>query len=382
MFKFKINKKTPFFFNCFLIFFVFSLSLSCPFEVQAIIEFEDAVFPELATNGRALAMGNAFICKVDDSASVFYNPAGLGSVRYGHFHLTNLHLETNKALLRTSTGGQLTEVAGNVTKAFDLDGVRQLLLENRGEMVHNRFNFMPNILMRYFSLGYMFSTQKRATIGTEEGALFEFATRRDHGPFAALNISLFGGIIKAGATAVVLNRRELIDEYARDETVDIQDGDYQKGSATVFIAGGRITLPIMFLPTIAATMHNASGAKFSSGTSAGAPETIKSAIDVGFSITPQIFKFTRIHLEVNYKDMGGEHADVSTTRKVTVGAELDIARVFQIRAGYGDGFGCGGLGLRTKRLEVDLTTYAVDTTSSEFRGVEDRRFSLTVSSGF
>ena len=34
-----------------------------------------------------------------------------------------------------------------------------------------------------------------------------------------------------------------------------------------------------------------------------------------------------------------------------------------------------------KGLEFDLTTYAVDTTTSEFRGEEDRRFALSLSFG-
>ena len=62
----------------------------------ALIDFEDAIFPELAPAARALAMGNAYICKVDDAASSFYNPAGLGTVRNTHFHITNFTIETNK----------------------------------------------------------------------------------------------------------------------------------------------------------------------------------------------------------------------------------------------------------------------------------------------
>ena len=61
--------------------------------------------------------------------------------------------------------------------------------------------------------------------------------------------------------------------------------------------------------------------------------------------------------------------------------EFDIARTFFFRFGYGDGFGSGGVGLKTKALEFDLTTYAVDA-GPGFRDKEDRRFSLTLSSGF
>ena len=81
------------------------------------IGFSDAVFPELATSGRALGMGNAFIARVDDSSAVFYNPAGLGTIRYGHFHLSNFHLETNRGWMNIGTGGGIADASSNFVKA-------------------------------------------------------------------------------------------------------------------------------------------------------------------------------------------------------------------------------------------------------------------------
>ncbi|MDB9787172.1 hypothetical protein OAB57_03625, partial [Bacteriovoracaceae bacterium] len=328
-----------------------------------------------------LAMGNAFLCKTDDSGAVFYNPAGLGSVRLTHLHFTNLHFETNKGLLDITTGGNTSDISNNITKGFDLDGTRQLLLDNRGKMTHNRFNLMPNLIVRFMSMGYMFSLQKRATIGVENAALFEFSSRQDHGPFLALNFSLFGGVMKLGASTVYLNRKEIIDERDRDTSLALEDSEYKKGKALVFTTGVRIVFPVALLPTISHTMHNASQSTFSNSGGAGAPDKIRPTQDVGFSLTPQIGKLTRIHFEVNYKDITGEYSNVSSSRKLMLGIEFDIYRVLFVRFGYGDGFGSAGIGLKTRKLEFDLTTYAVDTTSAEFRGEEDRRFSITVSSG-
>jgi len=105
-------------------------------------------------------------------------------------------------------------------------------------------------------------------------------------------------------------------------------------------------------------------------------------MDVGFSLTPQIGTASRFHFEVNYKDLTSEFSGVSGTRRFLVGGELDFYRVFFIRLGYGDGFGSFGLGVKSRSLEFDLTTYAVDTTSSAYRGAEDRRFAIGLSSGF
>lgn len=162
----------------------------------------------------------------------------------------------------------------------------------------------------------------------------------------------------------------------------IDDNSYNKGRAFISTAGAKITLPIVFLPTFSATMHNAFNQEFKDPSGAGAPDTIKRSIDVGFSVTPQMGTASRFHFEINYKDLTKEFSDVSSKRKILIGAEIDLARLFFIRAGYGDAFGSFGLGVKSNKLEFDLTTYAVDTTTDKIRGSEDRRFVLGLSSGF
>lgn len=347
------------------------------------ISFEDAVFPELATSARALAMGNAYISRVDDASSVFYNPAGLGTVRKGHFHMSNFHIEANKGWLGAGTGGKVSDAFSNFPKGFSLDGTRKLLIEKTpGLISHSRFHALPNFTVRYFSAGYLFSKKGRSTL-TADGNTFEYADRLDHGPYAAFNFSLLGGVIKFGLSGILLTRKEANGTHDANTTIDLKDSEYNKGTGIISTAGFRLTLPIALLPTFAINRHNVFGQKFSAaGGSAGAPDKIKSSMDAGFSITPQVGNATRIHLEVNYKDWSQEYTGVSTARRITFGMEMDFMRVMFVRFGYGDGFGSAGLGMKTQKVEFDLTTYAVDTTSSSFRGAEDRRFVLSLSSGF
>ncbi len=347
------------------------------------ITFEDAVFPELATSARALAMGNAYVAKVDDSSAVFYNPAGLGTVRYPHLHLSNFHIELNKGFISSATGGTIGNAFSSLPKAFSLDGTRQLLVKNPGVTSHSSLHALPNFTSRYFSMGYLLSKKTR-TIVTSTTSLtgFEYADRFDHGPYAAINFSLAGGVFKAGASALLLQRKEVIGSANPNATINLSPNAYQKGSMVNLTAGAKLTLPVTFLPTFAVNMHNALNKGFSGASGAGAPTKIPRGYDVGFSVTPQIGTNTRIHLEVDYKDISKAYTGVSTTRKILVGAELDFSRVFFFRVGYGDGFGSAGLGIKSRKLEFDLTTYAVDTTTSAFRGHEDRRFALSISSGF
>lgn len=346
------------------------------------IQFEDAVFPELITSSRALAMGNAFIGKVDDASAAFYNPAGLGTYRGRHFHLSNFHFETNKGWMETLFGGDVTGNAGDLFEALSLEGARKLLDQNKGTVAHSRFQMMPNFATRYFTIGYMYSVQQRAFIGDQVGDQFEYAQRTDTGPYAAFNFSLFGGIFKFGVSATYLFRKEAIGEADPSTALALADEDYNRGRMLYLTSGMRITLPYVFIPTLAIVSHNTTGGSFKKLAGAGAPEKIKQSYDLGLSITPQLGRTIRVHLELDYKDFLNAHGDVDFKRKLGLGLEFDLRRTFFFRLGYGDGFGSCGIGIRTRKMEFDLSTYAVDTTDSDFRGEEDRRYVLGISSGF
>lgn len=360
---------------------IFVLGL-IPVVSQSYIRTDEAVYPELVVSSRAQAMGNAFICKVDDSDAAFYNPAGLGTVRKSHVHF-NVHAETNKGLSNNAAGGSLTDSASNASKGFSFEGHRKLLLDNKGEIFHSRFQTRPNILFRYFTAGFFISQSMKSTIGETTGAQFEYYERMDYGPYAALNLSLFGGIWKFGVTGVLLNRHEAYGEAPQDQTFTLEDDDYYKGFTEYIVAGSRLTLPIAWLPTFAAVLHNAGDHGFK-GRAAGAPSKIRQQLDVGFSLTPQIGKTMRLHLEANYKDIALAYSTstVSLNRRIVFGAEFDILRRFFLRFGYSDAFGSAGVGIRTKALEVDISTYSVEATADDFMEKEDRRYVFSLSTGF
>jgi hypothetical protein len=214
----------------------------------AILEFDDATQPELVTSARALAMGDAYMSKVDDSWSAFYNPAGLGTVRGVQFHLGNVHVETNNGFFNITGGsGNFLTNTGNYSDAFTADGLRSLHADNPGEISHARINIFPNITFRGLTLGYMYSQQNRARLRSIDD-VFEIGERVDTGPVMALNLSLFGGIIKIGATGILLTRKQIQKDFASvDATVIDKNVDYKKGTMTHVTAGMRITLPVFYV---------------------------------------------------------------------------------------------------------------------------------------
>ena len=345
------------------------------------LDFEDHAFPEFVTSARALAMGNAYISKVDDSWSAFYNPAGLGTVRRPQFHLGNIHLEASSGLMDVIGNDTALEIPGKFLDSFDPEKMRESLADNQGQLSHSRVNLFPNLTLRGLTLGYLFSQRNRAIINDDTANQFEVAERRDHGPVLALNASLFGGIFKVGATAVYLNRRDLYKSFGPTDQIEIDtEEDYKSGRSVQITAGTRVTLPYTFIPAISVVLRNAIDSEFQ-GEDGKTPEAIEQTVDVGFSITPQISRMTRLHLEANLKDVSNAY-ETDIKRRMAAGLELDFNRRIFVRAGYGDGWGSGGIGVRSRTFIFDFTTYAIDRSLDGFREEEDRRWVLSLSSGF
>lgn len=361
------------------------LFLSLP--AKAALDFEDNAFPELVTSARALALGNAYICKVDDAWSAFYNPAGLGTVRRPQFHLANIHLEASSGLTKVIGDGPAYKIPGNYIDSFDPDKMRSELAEEKGALAHSRYSLFPNFTVRGLTLGYFLSQRNRSTINDVDpdpnnaANTYEIAERRDHGPVMSLSGSLFGGVLKIGASAVYLIRRDLYKSFEPTVATEISDSDYKTGKSLQVTAGMRLTAPVALLPTFAAVLRNATSNDWDGVSDNGGPDEIEQTVDVGFSITPQVGKMSRLHLEVNLKDLNNAY-DTDVKRRMAAGMELDFNRRLFIRLGYGDGWGSGGLGVRSRTFIMDLTTYAVDRSLDGFREEEDRRWVLSLSSGF
>jgi hypothetical protein len=185
-------------------------------------------------------------------------------------------------------------------------------------------------------------------------------------------------------TGIYLSRHELIDTASSSlaETFSISDSDYNIGSGLFTVGGAKITLPVRWLPTLAVSVHNAFNKNFKS--TQGTLPKIKNTIDVGVSITPKIGGKTRLHMEMNYKDLTEKFSSVKWMRKLLIGFEFDFSRSFFLRFGYGDSYGTAGLGFKSKTIDFDLSTYSVnpEPNSTSIRGEEDRRISLSISSGF
>lgn len=355
--------------------------LSLSFRAFGILPFEDASYPEFVTSARALGMGNAYLSKVDDGMSSFYNPAGLGTIRNANFHLTNIHIEGNSGFNDLISSSGAFSTPGNIATALSAEGIDSLLTNEDKIIVHSRINAYPNITFRHFSIGYLYSKRARARL-TCATCDREFAERTDTGPVAALNFSLFGGILKFGASAVYLTREEFqVDIPTGNAYFVSKTTDLKKASTVQITTGMRLTLPVSYLLTFSAVMRNTADSDWQGTEYSGNPTDIPQTMDASVSITPQIGRSTRVHLEAVLRDVTNKYDTIDNARKLGAGMEFDFVRKYFVRFGYSDGWGSFGLGVRNSSSVFDLATYAHEV-GTDFRDTEDRRWAISWASGF
>jgi hypothetical protein len=278
--------------------------------------------------------------------------------------------------------GPAYKIPENAISTFDKGNLKDQLIDYEGKMLHSRVNLFPNLTLRGLTFGYLYSQRNRAILNYQDSNSLEILERKDHGPVAAFNMSMFGGVLKLGATAVYLTRKDLYKEVGPLDEVDIKDSDYEHGSSLQLTAGSRLIIPVSLLPTFSAVLRNATANDFNKiNDDQEAPDAIKQTIDLGFSITPQVARTSRLHLEVNLKDINNSY-ETNSKRRLAAGFELDYRRSIFFRLGWGDGWGAGGIGLKSRRFIFDLSTYAVDLSREGMREEEDRRWVAAISSGF
>ena len=324
-------------------------------------------------------MGNAFIARVDDESAPFHNPAGLGTVRRGKFYLTNFQLGANKHY-----GERVYSSLANAIKysmnAFSPETMRQLHRSKPGQYSHTHLAMAPNYTMRYLSFGYLYSRRARAYYGGEPDDLFSYSERIDHGPYASGNISLYGGIFKAGLALTWLQRHEISGAVDASQEFSPTSAHKAKGSALMQTAGARITLPITHLPSFAATLHNIAGKSFSRNTEfSQAPSNIERNLVLGFSITPALTRSTKMHIEVNYKDFNKKYDYLKDSARWSAGTEFNFSRTLFLRVGLHNMLVSGGVGVKIRHFRFDISTYAVKGDPSHNSEKSDRRLALSTS---
>ena len=141
-------------------------------------------------DGRAAALGNAFIPLGDDGAAgLFYNPAILARLKRIHFETTNIQIQMNDHFV--------SMLGTDFTKVVTLPSYKNVLSEddNLGRFPSFNFGILPNLFYRGIAAGVYLSNSYQARV---QAGWLRYRAKFHLIPAAGIGLRLANGIIRIG----------------------------------------------------------------------------------------------------------------------------------------------------------------------------------------
>lgn len=328
---------------------------------------------ETAASARGLGMGDAVINTERGAYSTFYNPANLAAKDTG-VNLQPLNFQID------GDDGLAAQLGRRQSINFrDLNSMYQGLAKNPNTYESGRVSLFPNFTVRNFQLGMLYEQNQGAEVNASDGSL-RVKARDRFAPTAALSFRLFKGIFRFGASVQYLTVGD-VDTTVRNPSAQGSSLSYDKlinsAAGLVSTAGTTVTLPFRFLPSFSAVYRNIGGARFthSPTVSFGDGRTVpteKPMLDGAASATVYFAHRLETKWEVDYRDGTNRLQAANRMQHVSFGTEWIFYNALKLRAGMGQGYVSMGIGLYTKRAQLDLAVYS-DELGVQLRGQQDHR---------
>jgi hypothetical protein len=330
---------------------------------------------------RPLGMGGAFTAVADDENAMFYNPAGLNSIKgFGRFELLNPMVEMSTNTMEFA--GDLQDVADADTDAEQAALASDLLDTWLGEHVHARVSAFPNVTFHNFGIGVLGQGAFDAEVHNPAGS----NTLRVRGGYdaaalvsGAIGFSPAGSTLRIGVTGKFV-RRELLDQsYTTNDLVQ-QDGidldrDLVEGTGFGFDVGVILGLPLPLKPAVGVSVQNIGDLDLED---AG---VLPQQINLGIALRPSL-PFGHLTLAADMVDVTKElGSDSDTAKRLHVGAELALPAVLSLRAGLNQGYVVAGATIDLRVLKLAYA-YSIEEVGAFAGQTPDRRHVAQLSLGF
>jgi hypothetical protein len=321
---------------------------------------------------RALSMGNAFIEMADDaSASLFYNPAGIGKIRGFQLEPFNLGIQGDP--------GFLSSISLQTLQFPSFSNYKSAIENNPGVRQGASMSVAPAIAFRGFALGLLFQQSASAIFNSD--STFSIRGNREIVPAAGFGLRLASGVIRVGYSAQYVSKTEGEDTGVSSATTrDWHDG-FAQGAGLSHNAAIAFTLPVSFAPSFNFVARNIGGLTFNqapllslAGGSAGAPSAVPASYDAAYGMHFKLTNGGAIHVAAEYRDLLGA-SGMPILSKVALGVEADLNGKFQLRGGLNAGYISYGLGYRTRRHALHIG-YFIDERGTGFWADGDPRWML------
>lgn len=333
---------------------------------------------ELYNGIRALGMGGTAIAVVNDETALLYNPAALGRLR--DYFITIVDPEI-------ALGESTEQIAGtDVLKMTNPQEALNKALVNPDKHMHLRGQVFPSIVVPNFGFGIFgkYEVNSEYISATNK---FKYEYNNDYAAVFGFNLRLFGGIVKLGANAKVINRIEIRRDDIAPTSTNLSIKNLAKEGMGVGSDGGLIlTAPVAWLPALAAVYRDIGNTTydFRDGmflNTANRPETTEGSLDTAISFSPIMGKRTRSTVSFEYRDVLTLSEEDDSSRRLHAGFEINYADALFIRGGMNQRYWTTGLEVAMNNYQFQAAYYGEEIgTAAQTR--EDRRYVVKFSFRF
>lgn len=323
------------------------------------------------TNARALGMGGALIGVTSDETSLYRNPANLGSIR-GYFgSLIDPELDGQ---------GSFTDIirANSFTKAVEVEEMATQLNRNPGEYYHAKAQFTPSYSTKNFGFGFIYRNELNAIVSETATTSMDTFYQNDMAAVFGVNQSLFGGVIKVGVSAKLINRIEVVSGTLSTNGPFDLGTIAKEGTGLAYDAGITLQMPVSWVPSLYVVAHDIGDTKFTlrdglRARTASQPTMVKQSIDAAISLFPIHANQIRSIWTVEYRDVANSREETGTKKRLHVGAELNFKDIFFLRAGMNQNYYTGGIEISSEKFAWQISSYGEEI-GTEDNPKEDRRY--------
>lgn len=301
------------------------------------------------TAGRAAAMGGAFLPLADDAATgLFYNPAGIGSIRNPRVELMNLQIHANSGYISNF----------DFLKSYKVTGLESYASELTDAFQGGSFALMPSFQIRGLAFGALIENRVAAK---KVGSDITYRSLYQVIPALGGGVRLFSGILRLGYSLQYVSKASG-EITVPDSTVPLgYNQQLTQGSALSHTVGVSVTLPFAYLPSINVVGRNVLGTTYSRSSifplarnDTGAPGTEEATYDASFSVQPKLGRGAYNNVVFQLSDVTNR-TGFSILQRSAIGFEFTVRNAFFLRAGYGHLYPSAGVGFKSKEADFSLT---------------------------
>jgi hypothetical protein len=327
-------------------------------------------FYEFYTGVRQLGMGGAYTAVVNDETALLTNPAGLGKLRETTVTIADPELSGSFNDTKIATLSTASNVA-------NLQGLLDAMNANKGVHWNAKAQLFPSIITSNFGFGLHAKYEYNAEVDPT-GTTFRLDYTNDYAAALGYCFRFFGGILKVGTSARLIDRTEIHKNLDATATNLSIDGLASEGLGLGADVGVILTAPVAYLPTLSFVARDVGGTSYelSNGllhATSNRPHDTPQTIDAGIALFPILANETRMTITGEIHDALMVDPDQDLSKRIHAGMELNFHDFFFLRGGMNQRYWTAGVELATSNFQLQAASYGEDVGPAG-TPTEDRRW--------